>query len=95
MRKWTKAEWGEIKTFYGVAYAVTGLPCVAMALFFKVPAIFLSWLYLAVGFPIFILGVIGLWAITAWPVALLLGAIFGRNKDLVPPCDPDGPGFIV
>lgn len=80
---------------YAIFAAITGGPCVALACLQRDITAVVLWLYFIVGLVVSVCAVTALWAVTVWPLLLLLAAVFGRGKGPSDPGNPDGPGVMV
>jgi hypothetical protein len=86
---------GAYAAVFGVVFAIGGIPGGLLSIYLSDPRFIVGWLYFSVGFLLLILGATALFAVTIWPLLLVLAAIFGGTGNITGPVDPDGPGVIV
>ena len=95
MRASTRSQWRRLGRFYVRTVLATGVPSVALSLFLCRSWIAAAWLQAVVALPLITAGILLVWALTVYPLLLLLALIFGRAGSPPEPGDPDGPGIVV
>jgi hypothetical protein len=90
--RWGRKEWRELATFFAWIAGITGIPCVALSLYMSTPAVIVGWISVMLGFVVLLCLLTILYALTVWPLLLLIAAIFGR---MGPTVDPKSPGITV
>jgi hypothetical protein len=88
-------EWRHIVRCYTWFAGVTGVPCAGLSTFFWTPAWVAGWLYCIVALPVIMGAVTVLWGVTAYPLLLLVGVLFGRGETSAGSLDPEGPGVVI